>query len=109
MFTGMTLAPAQSELKASPVAPFLSVTDPSDSSISKALDLSKKDTSVLDQGAVVLDLSLKNSEAEYLSTTPQVSRKKPYVSSEKKEARETFNTLKTFMGLHEASAFQVWL
>lgn len=109
MITGMTLAPAQSEVKASPFAPFPIVPDPSDSSMSKALDLSKKDTSFLDHGAVILDLSLKNSNAETVSTTPKVSRKKPSVSSEKKEASETFNTLKSFMGLHEDSAFQVGL
>lgn len=108
MFSEMALAPAESELKDSPFAPFPGVTDPSDSKMSKALDLSKKDTSVLDHKAVILDLSLKNSNAETVSITQQVSRKKP-VSSEKKEARETFNPLRSFMELHEASTFQVWL
>lgn len=107
MFTGMTSAPAQLELKASSFAPFPNITDISHSSMAKALDLSKKDTSVLDQGHVILDLSLRNSSGETVSSAPQVNRKKPSVSSEKKEASETLNTLKSFLGLQEASAFQV--
>lgn len=108
MSSGMASAPAQSELKANSFAPFPCVTDSSDPSISKALDLSKKDDSLLDQGSVVLDLSLKNTNAESVTSDPQVSRKETSVSDEWKEANETLNTLKSSVGLQEASTSQVW-
>ncbi|XP_031138385.1 uncharacterized protein tasor2 isoform X2 [Sander lucioperca] len=106
MPSGMVSTLAQSELKAYSFAPFLSVTDTSDPSISKALDLSKKHDSVLDQGSVVLDLSLKNINAEIVTSEPQVNRKETSVSGDLKEASETLNTLKSSMGLQEASKIQ---
>lgn len=107
MSSGMVSAPAQSELKANSFALFPSVTDNSDPLISKVLDLSKKDDSVLDQGSVILDLSLKNSR-EIVTSDPRVYRKETSVSSERKEARETWNTLKSSVGLLEAGTSQVW-
>ncbi|XP_044050552.1 uncharacterized protein tasor2 isoform X2 [Siniperca chuatsi] len=104
--SGMVLAPAQPELKANSFAPFLSVTDSSDPSISKALDLSKKDNSVLDQGSMILDLSLRDSNAEIVTSDPKVNRKQASVDGEWKEASETLNTLKSAVGLQEASTSQ---
>ncbi|XP_037622706.1 uncharacterized protein tasor2 isoform X3 [Sebastes umbrosus] len=102
MPSAMVPAPAQSDLKANSFAPFPSTTDTADPSISKALDLSKKDNSVLDQGSVVLDLSLRNSNAEIVTSDPQVNRKETSVSSDGKEASETLNTLKSSVELQEA-------
>ncbi len=107
MSSGVVSAPAQSELKANSFAPFPSVTDISDASISKALDLRKKDDSVLDLGSVILDLSLKNSSAEIVTSDPQVNRKETSVSGVWKEASETLNTLKSSLGLQEPSTSQV--
>ncbi|KAF1386917.1 hypothetical protein PFLUV_G00099830 [Perca fluviatilis] len=106
MPSGMESTLAQSELKAYSFAPFPSVTDASDPLISKALDLSKKQDSVLDQGSVVLDLSLRNSNAEIVTSDPQVNRKETSVSGDLKEASETLKTLKSSMGLQEASTIQ---
>lgn len=102
--TEMTSDPAQSELRTTSFAPFPNVTD---SSLSQALDLSKKDISSLAQGVGILDLSLRNSNVDTDSSTSQVNRKKLPVSSKKKDASETVNTLMSLMGLHEASTFQV--
>ncbi|XP_032380523.1 uncharacterized protein tasor2 isoform X2 [Etheostoma spectabile] len=106
MPSGMVSILAQSELKANSFAPFPSVTDTADPSISNALDLSKKHDSMLDQGSVVLDLSVKNSNAEILTSDPQVNRKETSVSGDLKEPCETLNTLKSSMGLEEASKIQ---
>ncbi|XP_034735523.1 uncharacterized protein tasor2 isoform X2 [Etheostoma cragini] len=106
MPSGMVSILAQSELKANSFAPFLSVTDTADPSIANALDLSKKHDSVLDQGSVVLDLSVRNSNAEILTSDPQVNRTETSVSGDLKEACETLNTLKSSMGLEEASKIQ---
>uniref|UniRef100_A0A3Q1J401 Uncharacterized protein n=1 Tax=Anabas testudineus TaxID=64144 RepID=A0A3Q1J401_ANATE len=67
----------------------------------------KKDISSLAQGVGILDLSLRNSNVDTDSSTSQVNRKKLPVSSKKKDASETVNTLMSLMGLHEASTFQV--
>ncbi|XP_078113461.1 uncharacterized protein tasor2 isoform X2 [Sander vitreus] len=107
MPSGMVSTLAQSELKAYSFAPFPSVTDTSDPSISKALDLSKKHDSVLDQGSVVLDLSLRNSNAEIVTSEPQVNRKETSVSGDLKEAIETLKTLKSSMGLQECNKKKV--
>uniref|UniRef100_A0A8C4NZD9 DUF3715 domain-containing protein n=1 Tax=Dicentrarchus labrax TaxID=13489 RepID=A0A8C4NZD9_DICLA len=93
---GMMSAPAQTEFKADPFAPFPNVTDTTDTLISKALDLSKKNYSVLDQGTVILDLSLRNSSAEIVTSDPQVNKKMTFVS-EQKEAGDTLNSLKSSM------------
>uniref|UniRef100_A0A8D3A9B3 DUF3715 domain-containing protein n=1 Tax=Scophthalmus maximus TaxID=52904 RepID=A0A8D3A9B3_SCOMX len=63
MSSGMESAPAKSEQKANSFGAFPSITDTEDHSDSKALDLSKNDDSVLDQGSLILDLSLRNSSA----------------------------------------------
>ncbi|XP_041795719.1 uncharacterized protein tasor2 isoform X2 [Chelmon rostratus] len=95
MSGGMISAQAQSELKANSFAPCLNVTDTSD----KALDLSKKDNSVLDQGSMILDLSQRNSNAEIVISHPQVNEKETSVSGEQKETGETLKTLKSSVGL----------
>uniref|UniRef100_A0A668ARB4 Uncharacterized protein n=1 Tax=Myripristis murdjan TaxID=586833 RepID=A0A668ARB4_9TELE len=66
--SGIVSATPQSELKDSSSAPL--PTTSSDSSISKALDLRKKDTPVLNQGAVILDLSLRNPSKLDCITSP---------------------------------------
>ncbi|XP_076590197.1 uncharacterized protein tasor2 [Chaetodon auriga] len=104
MSTGMIPAPAQSELKANSSAPCLNVTDTSD----KALDLSKKDDFVLDQGSVILDLSQRNSNAEIVTSGSQVNRKETSVSGEQKGTSDTLKTLKSLVELQTASPFQCY-
>lgn len=106
--SGKVSAPAQTELKANSFGGLPSVADTQDPSISKALDLSKKDNSVLDQGSVILDLSLRNSSAEAVTSDPQANKKETSVSGEQKEASETVNTIKSSVELQEVSTFQVW-
>lgn len=107
--SGIVSAPAQSELKDNSFAPCLNVTDTSDTLISIALDLRKKDDSILDQGSVILDLSQRNSCAKFVTSDPQVNKKETSVSGEQKEASETLNTLKSLAELQKASTFQVWV
>ncbi len=107
MSSGMVSAPAQSELKASSVASYPNEPDTSDTSISKALDLSKKDNCVLDQGSVILDLSLRNSNAEIVTSDPQVQKRETSVFGEQEEAKETLNTVESSVGLQKASTSQV--
>lgn len=97
--SGVTSAPAQAELKAN------SQTSTSDTLISNALDLRIKDTSILDQGSVILDLSQRNSRAEMDTSDSQVNKKETSVSGQEKETSEALNTL---AGLQKASTFQVW-
>lgn len=87
-----------------------SVPDTSDPLLSNALDLSKKDDTILNQDSVVLDLSLKNSSTCLQSVTshPQIHKKGSLDSSEQKEPSETLNSLKPLGELREASTFQVW-
>ncbi|KAM7396953.1 hypothetical protein PAMP_019956 [Pampus punctatissimus] len=94
---------AQSELNAnsSSFAPLPSLIGTSDFSVANALDLSKKDTSCLDQGSEILDLSLRNSSAKIVSSDPQVKRKESSVSRDQKEASEILNILKSPVELHE--------
>ncbi|XP_039990013.1 uncharacterized protein tasor2 isoform X2 [Xiphias gladius] len=106
--SGMVSVPAQSELKANSIGAFPKVKDTQDPSIAKALDLSKKDNSVLDQGSVILDFSLRNSSAETVTSDPQVNRKETSVSGEQNEASETLKRLKSSMGLQEADTLQCY-
>ncbi|KAM7414880.1 hypothetical protein PAMA_019612 [Pampus argenteus] len=94
---------AQSELNAnsSAFAPLPSLIGTSDLSDANTLDLSKKDTSCLDNGSEILDLSLRNSSAKIVSSDPQVKRKETSVSRDQKEASETLNVLKSPVELHE--------
>ncbi|XP_054475164.1 uncharacterized protein tasor2 isoform X2 [Anoplopoma fimbria] len=98
MSSGMV--PDQSELKAKSFGPFLSFTD---TSISKAVDFSKKDDSMLDQWSEILDLSLRNSNAEIVSPDPQVNRKETSVSIVRKEP---LNTLESSVGPQEEITIQ---
>nr|XP_020478907.1 uncharacterized protein LOC109973556 isoform X2 [Monopterus albus] len=93
--------PSQSELMGSSFAPFPSVSDSS-----KALDLRKKDGSFLDQGSSVLDLSLRSSNSETITSDLQANRIEIPLSSEQKKANDTFNTFKSSLGLQKASEFQ---
>ncbi|XP_029008453.1 uncharacterized protein tasor2 isoform X2 [Betta splendens] len=107
--TGVTSAPAQLEFKESSLDQSPNISDISDSAVSKALDLSKKDTTVFDRGAVILDLSLRNPNAEAASSALQVNRKNTCVSSEKQDATETLSVLESFTGvIQEASTFQCY-
>uniref|UniRef100_A0A3P8RZU5 Uncharacterized protein n=2 Tax=Amphiprion percula TaxID=161767 RepID=A0A3P8RZU5_AMPPE len=92
--SGITSKPADPELKANSRAASPSVTDTSDPLISKVLDLSKKPNSVSDQESMILDLSLRNTNAEAVTADPQVHRKETSVSSEQKEAGESLTSLK---------------
>nr|XP_046251192.1 uncharacterized protein tasor2 isoform X2 [Scatophagus argus] len=103
MASGVMTAPAQCELKANSFAPHLNETDTSETLTSKALDLSKKDNPVLDQGSVILDLSLKNTSVEIVPSDPQVKQKETSVSGEQKDAIETLNTLESSVGLQKCS------
>uniref|UniRef100_UPI003AAE60D2 uncharacterized protein tasor2 isoform X1 n=1 Tax=Centroberyx gerrardi TaxID=166262 RepID=UPI003AAE60D2 len=101
MSSGIIPAPTQSEVKANSSAPLPTIT--SDTSISKVLDLSKKDTPVVNQGSVILDLSLRNPSEEIATSDPQVNRKEIALSREQTEAIETSKAPKLLMGPHEAS------
>ncbi|XP_041650940.1 uncharacterized protein tasor2 isoform X2 [Cheilinus undulatus] len=93
----------QSELKTNSDALSSSVVDTSEPSTSKALDLSKKDDSAqekgTDQGSVVLDLSLKNSSTEAVTSDAKVSTKD---TCEKMDTRKTLNT-KSYKGEQEVN------
>lgn len=106
--SGMVSAPAQCEVKAKSLDPCPVATDSSETSISKALDLSKKDNSLLDQGSVILDLSLRNSSVETVTSDLQANKKKTSLSAEEKEAGATLNTPESSLGLQSVSTFQVW-
>ncbi|XP_034391151.1 uncharacterized protein tasor2 isoform X2 [Cyclopterus lumpus] len=99
----MASAQAPFELKANSFAPFPSITD---TSISKILDFSKKEDSMLDQGSGILDLSLRNTNAEIVSPDPQAKRKETFASIDRKEASEILNALKSSVGPQEANAIQ---
>ncbi|CAJ1056339.1 uncharacterized protein tasor2 [Xyrichtys novacula] len=93
MSSAVVSGPEQSELKANSDAPFPGAADTSDPLTSKALDLSKKDDPALDQGSLVLDLSLKNSSAEVVTLDRQVNKVETNVSCEgKEEGRNTMST-----------------
>uniref|UniRef100_A0A665WHL6 Uncharacterized protein n=1 Tax=Echeneis naucrates TaxID=173247 RepID=A0A665WHL6_ECHNA len=88
-------APVVLELKANSFGASSTVADKQDPSPSKALDLSKKDNSSLDQESAVLDLSLKNGNSETVAAEPQVSKRGTSGSSELTEASETVNTMES--------------
>ena len=104
----MVSGPAQCEVKAKSLDPCPVATDSSETLISKALDLSKKDNALLDQGSVILDLSLRNSNVETVTSNLQANKKNTSLSAEKKEAGATLNTLESSVGLQSVSIFQVW-
>ncbi|XP_035011715.2 uncharacterized protein tasor2 isoform X2 [Hippoglossus stenolepis] len=104
----MVSPPAQSENRANSFGAFPSPTDSQDPSISKVLDLSKNDNFVVDQGSVILDLSLRNSCAETVTLDPQINSDKSSVSSELKEASDILNTPKSSVGLQEARTLQCY-
>ncbi|KAF7669856.1 hypothetical protein LDENG_00128690 [Lucifuga dentata] len=100
MTSVMTPALAESELKSSAAASSPAAT--SDTSVSKALDLSKTDTSGLNKGSVILDLSLRNHKEQLITSGRHVDKKEISVSHET-EAMETLDLLKPSVGLHEGS------
>lgn len=101
---GTVSAPAQFELKANSFAHSPSITD---TSISKVLDFSKKEDSLLDQESGILDLSLRNTNAEIVRLDPRANRKETSASIDRKEASETLNALESSVGPQEAIAIQV--
>ncbi|XP_042351730.1 uncharacterized protein tasor2 isoform X2 [Plectropomus leopardus] len=109
MSSGTVSAQDQSELKANSFAPFPGVSDTSsDPSVSKVLDLSKKDDSVLDQECQILDLSLRNSNAEIVTSDQRVNRRDASVSGDGKAASITLNTPKSSAGLQETSTIECY-
>ncbi|XP_058500978.1 protein TASOR 2-like isoform X2 [Solea solea] len=74
------------------------------SSIASTQDNS--DNVVLDEGSTVLDLSLRNSNAESVTSDPHINQENASVSGEQKEASEKLSTLKPSLGLQEASTLQ---
>ncbi|XP_040894265.1 uncharacterized protein tasor2 isoform X2 [Toxotes jaculatrix] len=101
MSSGIVSASDESELKANSCGAFPSVTDTQEPSISKALDLSKRDDSVLDQGSVILDLSLRNTRAETVTPDSEFNSKGVSVPDERKEGSDTLNMVKSSMRLQE--------
>lgn len=103
----VAVASAQPELKGTSLDALPGGEGTQDPSLSEALDLSKKDNSVVDLGgSVILDLSLRNSGTEIHSSDPQVNRKHTSVSGEQTEA-STSSTLVSCMGQQEVSTFKV--
>lgn len=105
----VAVAPAQPELKGTSLDALPGGEGTQHPSLSEALDLSKKDNSVMDLGgSVILDLSLRNSSTEIHSSDPQVNRKHTSVSCEQTEANsKTSSTLVSCMGQQEVSTFKV--
>ncbi|KAI4826245.1 hypothetical protein KUCAC02_021886, partial [Chaenocephalus aceratus] len=97
MSCGMVSATAQPELKVNSLVPLTSVTKTADPLIPNAMDLSKKDDSVLRQGSVILDLSMRNSSAEIVTSDSQ-NRMKIFVSSNRQYTIDTLNPLKSSAG-----------
>lgn len=87
-------------------APCLNVGDTSDTLLSNALDLSKKDGSVLDQDCAVLDLSQRTARAEIV-VDPHVNQRQTPVFVVQKEASGTQITLESLEVSEKASTFQV--
>lgn len=88
------------------MAPCLNVGDASDTLHLNALDLSKKDGSVLDQDCAVLDLSQRTTRAEIV-VEPQVNPRETPVFVVQKEASGTRITLESLEVPQKASTFQV--
>lgn len=101
MSSVMAPAPAESELKTSSSDPLPALT--SDTSVSQALDLSKKDASISNKESKIFDPSLRNLDEEVVTAAPQVNRKEISASNEHSEDTETLNTLKPSMGVYERS------
>ncbi|KAG7523401.1 hypothetical protein JOB18_045886 [Solea senegalensis] len=103
MSTQTVPTPVMTELKPKALS---SIANAQDNSVSNAAYLSKKDNVVLDEGSMVLDLSLRNSNAESVTSDPRINQEKASVSVEQKEASEKLSTLKPSLGLQEASTLQ---
>lgn len=96
-------AETQSELNAHSFTTPSAEIDTSDLSITRALDLSKEDF-LLDQGPVLLDLSLRNTSSVIVASNPPVNREETPVYSEQKEVDEI---LKSPVGLDKVTDNQV--
>ncbi|KAI9519779.1 hypothetical protein NQZ68_025918 [Dissostichus eleginoides] len=107
MSCGMVSATAQPELKVNSLVPLPSVTKTADPLIPNAMDLSKKDDSVLRQGSVILDLSMRNSSAEIVTSDSQ-NRMKTFVSSNRKDTIDTLNPLKSSAGRQKTITTQCY-
>ncbi|XP_034001816.1 uncharacterized protein tasor2 isoform X2 [Trematomus bernacchii] len=107
MSCGMVSATAQPELTVNSLVPLPSVTKTADTLIPNAMDLSKKDDSVLRQGSVILDLSMRNSSAEIVTSDSQ-NRMKIFVSSNRKDTIDTLNPLKSSAGQQKTITTQCY-
>ncbi|XP_037308180.2 uncharacterized protein tasor2 isoform X2 [Pungitius pungitius] len=87
-------------VSASSFAPFSSIPDLVDTT---ALE---KDSSALDPGSAILDLSQRNSNAEKVGPNPQAYRKETSVPVDQKEASEMLNTLKSSVEPQESIKIQ---
>ncbi|XP_075998383.1 uncharacterized protein tasor2 isoform X2 [Genypterus blacodes] len=100
MSSVMAPAAAESELTTRSSDPLPALT--SDTSISQALDLSKKDASVPnEEESKTLDQSLSNSEEETVTAEPRVSRKQISASCEHTEDTEALSILEPSMEVFE--------
>ncbi|KAM4618400.1 uncharacterized protein tasor2 isoform 1-T1 [Polymixia lowei] len=97
MSSGMGPAPTPAQLKNSSSASIPILTSDSD-----VLDLGKNETPVLNQGSVVLDLSVKKPCVEDVSSDSQVGSNDISVSHEQTETVKTCPAPKPSVGLHEA-------
>ncbi|XP_013872588.1 uncharacterized protein tasor2 [Austrofundulus limnaeus] len=101
--TEMVSGPARFEHNTSSSVALSSVTNTPDLMVSEVLDLSTKDSTLLESESEVLDLSQRNSVVETVSSEPQVNRKE---SSEEMEPPETLNGSKLPVEVQEEEAFK---
>ncbi|XP_034032038.1 uncharacterized protein tasor2 isoform X2 [Thalassophryne amazonica] len=103
--SGIVPSPAVSDRKTTTSTTSLSIIQ--DSSFSKALDLSKKDALVLNEGSTILDLSLRNDNGYINTSTPQVDGKEPTLSSATPNASVGLNERST-SHLHQAKSHECY-
>ncbi|XP_041853778.1 protein TASOR 2 isoform X2 [Melanotaenia boesemani] len=106
MASGLELGLGIPEPRANTSASFPSETNTSVPLVSKAMGLSINNNTVVEPEPVVLDLSLKNSNAEPSISNPQVNLKVSSVSNEPTEHVETIEALKVPKERQEANTFQ---
>ncbi|KAM4573056.1 uncharacterized protein tasor2 isoform 2-T2 [Odontesthes bonariensis] len=103
MADGMVSGPLRPGLRTNPSASLSSETNTSAPLFSKALDLSIKDISAIEPESEILDLSLRNSYAQPVSSGPQVNRKVSFLSNDETERFEKLHSFKSPAELQEAS------
>ncbi|XP_028286477.1 uncharacterized protein tasor2 isoform X2 [Parambassis ranga] len=105
---GVVSGSANSDPKANSFDSFQSGANTSVSLTSSALDLSKRDIAAMNQESVILDLSLRNSNAEDIATDPQVSRKETLVTSGQKKASERLDSVTSPKEEQAVNTFQCY-